>query len=429
VTAGLAAALAARAGDGLPALSVDGDTWLTAAQLLDAARQRADRLPGGPAVAVGEPNPLAMVVAILAAQAAGRTPVVADPAWPDADVRRVVEAVSARVRGPGAPPGLLAVVTSGSTGSPRTVLRTVDSWQASVAPFGAVTGTTPQDVAWAPGALWSTLTLWAVWHALVTGAPVVASGRWRRGAATWRAGRAATVLHAVPPVLADVLDARTSGELPRLRGAVVAGAAVPGDLRRRAAGAGVRLVEYYGAAELSFVAVDPDGHGLRPFPGVEVRVRGGRVEVRSPYLALGYVGGDEGGPSPRDPDGWAGVGDRGGLSSDGVLTLLGRGDDAVSVGGHVVATGDVERVLSAVPGVVEVACLGEPDGRLGERLLAVVRPTAGGDPRAALRAAARAGLPPPARPSRYVLMADLPRTPGGKVARAALRDLLARRPG
>jgi long-chain acyl-CoA synthetase len=88
----------------------------------------------------------------------------------------------------------------------------------------------------------------------------------------------------------------------------------------------------------------------------------------------------------------------------------------------------VEAVLRAVPGVLEVACVGEPHRDLGNRLVAAIRPVPGQDPRPQLKAAARASLPRAARPSRWVLLDDMPRTPAGKLARGPLTELLARDP-
>jgi acyl-coenzyme A synthetase/AMP-(fatty) acid ligase len=392
----------ARRPPGEAALSPDGVTWLSARDLLRNDAPARDVAP------VPAADPVDAVRGIVAAQQAGAVPLVLPPgtAAPDVPAR----------------PGLLALATSGTTSRPRIVLRTAASWDAALDPFSDVTGQRPDDVAWAPGPASSTLTLWAIHHALATGTPVIATGRWR-GVPVGR--DAVTVVHTVPPVLADVLAARQAGRLPRLRLAVVAGAAVPAAVRARAETLGVRVVEYYGAAELSFVAVDPDGGGLRPFPGVEVRTRGGVIEVRSPYVALGYADGD--GPLCV-VDGWAGVGDRGRLGPDGVLVVEGRGTDALSVGGATVLVGDVERVLGGVPGVLEIACVGEPDAVLGERAAAVVRPAPGVEAARLvreLRAVARRELPPAARPVRYVVAAALPRTPGGKADRAGLRRVLA----
>ncbi len=216
-----------------------------------------------------------------------------------------------------------------------------------------------------------------------------------------------------------------AGMLPALRTAVVAGAATPQRLRDRARAAGLRLVEYYGAAELSFVAVDADGTGLRPFPGAEVEVRDGLVHARSPYVAVGYLDPDDAGPLRRDTDGWRTVGDRG-RTTQGRIEVVGRAGDAVTVGGHTVVAADVEAALRDVPGVAEVACVGEPHARLGERVVLAVQAEPGTDPVPALREAARRALPPAARPVRYVVLSELPRTTGGKVARAALREVVTR---
>ena len=114
------------------------------------------------------------------------------------------------------------------------------------------------------------------------------------------------------------------------------------------------------------------------------------IEVRSPYVARGYA---EGGGPLRVVDGWAGVGDRGRLGEDGLLTVDGRGDDALTVGGATVLVADVERVLGAVDGVLEVACVGEAHPDLGERAVAAVRPEAGADAEALVRAAPGRGPP------------------------------------
>ena len=455
------AALAAAQPDAL-ALG-DGERWWTRREVLarvealaagapdpcddagdpaDAARDREDA--DDRSVVVARHCSARGIVAVLAAERTGRVPVVTDAAWPAADRRDLRAAVRARRAASGEP--LLTVLTSGSTGRPRAVVRTAASWAASLRSFDVVTGVRDGDVVWAPGPLSSTLTLFAGWHAVATGRPLV-TGRWRGVAATPRAGEA-TVVHAVPAVVADVLTAAAAGDLPRLRLAVVAGAHVPAGLREQARLAGVRLVEYYGAAELSFVAADTDGRGLRPFPGCRVELRDahggqvpawteGEVWVGSPYLAQGYLtaggpdGGSDGGPGNgplRRDGGWASVGDRARMRPDGALEVIGRGEAAVEVGGHTVPVDDVEAVLRAVPGVLEVACVGERHAHLGNRLVAAVRAVPGTDPVPQLKAAARASLPRAARPSRWVLLDDMPRTSGGKLARGRLAELVVRDP-
>jgi long-chain acyl-CoA synthetase len=314
------------------------------------------------------------------------------------------------------------------------VVRAEASWAASAAPFSDLLRSRPGDIVWAPGPIWSTLTLFAIWHALETGVPVIATGTGRRSDAAGGPPHvgSATVVQAVPAVIREVV----AEPPPALRLAVAAGSHLPAGLRQHAADAAVGLLEYYGAAELSFVAVDPDGSGLRPFPGVEVELRdepAGELWVRSPYLALGYLGGGPG-PYRQEAGGWATVGDRarwltaragsgdaGSGPGGDEFEVLGRGDDTVTTGGHTVPLSDVEAALRHVEGVAELVCVAAPDRRLGQRLIAFVEPRPGTDPRPALRSAARAGLPRPARPVGWVLADRLPRLPNGKVDRKACR--------
>ena len=69
------------------------------------------------------------------------------------------------------------------------------------------------------------------------------------------------------------------------------------------------MVEYYGAAELSFVAWRDRSGPLRAFPGVETDLRDGLLWARSPYLAKGYLSARADRPLRRDSHGWATVGD------------------------------------------------------------------------------------------------------------------------
>jgi acyl-CoA synthetase (AMP-forming)/AMP-acid ligase II len=201
---------------------------------------------------------------------------------------------------------------------------------------------------------------------------------------------------------------------------VVAGDHCAATLRDQCQQSGWQVVEYYGAAELSFVAWRDASGPMRAFAGVQTQLREGVLWARSPYLARGYLTADALGPLRRDPQGWATVQDRGWAAPDG-LEVLGRGNTAVNSGGHTVVVEEVERLLRALPGVDEVAVLGVPHPRLGQVLTAVV---VGPAVDATLRAAV-AGMPAPARPRRWLHADALPRTSGGKLARVALSDLVA----
>lgn len=252
---------------------------------------------------------------------------------------------------------LLHVPTSGTTaGRPRVVVRTVASWRDSFDPFTGVTGITATDTVLAAGP-GSSLFVFARAHAAWLGAQCLTADRWRPALA-----EQATVAHLTPTMLADLLQ----GPAHRIRLAVVAGAALSPAVRDDALERGIDVVEYYGAAELSFVGIGR-GH-LEPFPQVEVEERAGVLWVRSPWTALGYATGQTG--PFRQVDGWCTVGDRGRVGASGIH-LHGR-DGVVTTGGTSVPVADVEAVLRAAPGVRDAVVLGLAHERLGEVLAAVV---------------------------------------------------------
>ncbi|MFC4012070.1 class I adenylate-forming enzyme family protein [Nonomuraea purpurea] len=390
----------------------------------------------GALVAIGVDDPVALLTAVLAADLAGATPLVGDPSWGRERWAQVVEAADVLVQaplpsreGPPVTPRALpgdhawACFSSGSTGRPRAIVRTRASWTRSFRHLGELAGIGPDDVVLVPGPLVSSLYAFAAVHALATGATALVPGRWpARSLAAHLA--TATVVHLVPHRLPEVL--RQPGAL---RTAVVGGAALDPAVRARAARAGVRVVSYYGATELSFVAVDVDGGGLRPFPGVEIEVRGegglGEVWARSPWLAEGYLGGAAG-PLRRDGQGWVSVGDLAEPYRSGeVLRVRGRGEGAIQTGGATVVPEDVEEVLRRVPGVGDVVVVGSPHPSLGSVVTAIVETGGAAPPRSLLESVARGGLDVAQRPRRWYAMASLPRTPTGKPARALLESRLA----
>lgn len=337
---------------------------------------------------------------------------VLDPSWPAPLRRQAAAEVAEAARQGRLSPDDLVLFTSGSTGRPRGVVRTSGSWAASLQPLSQVSGIGPDDVVWVPGPLTSSLSLYGAYHAATAGAQCVCVPA-PPGAAR------ATAAHLVPTALAAA--AESARLLPRLRTVVVSGGVLAEPLRHKATGLGWRVVEYYGAAELSFVGVRDVAGPMHDFPGAEVELRKGRIWVRSAYLARGYLRPDDAGPLTRDGD-WASVGDLGRQLARGWV-VEGRGDAAIITGGHTVVAEEVEAVLSAVEGVRSVAVVGLPHEWLGQCVTAVVvadRPV-----RAALLRAA-GSLPPPARPRRWLAADDLWTTTAGKVARG---QVAARAPG
>ena len=123
-------------------------------------------------------------------------------------------------------------------------------------------------------------------------------------------------------------------------------------------------------------------------------------------------------------DGWYFTGDMGYLDETGDLFVAGRVDDMIISGGENIHPVEVEEVVARHPRVRDVAVIGEPDDRWGERVVAFVVPvdaglTADALDRYCLDSAALASFK---RPRRIVFVEAIPRTASGKILRRLLRD-------
>jgi 2-furoate---CoA ligase len=122
-------------------------------------------------------------------------------------------------------------------------------------------------------------------------------------------------------------------------------------------------------------------------------------------------------------DGWFHTGDVGRLDEDGDLWLEGRVDDMIVSGGENVHPLEVEDVLAGHPAVREVAVIGALDERLGQRVVAVVV-TGSAVTAEELDAHCLASdtLARFKRPREYRFVAELPKSPSGKILRRVLRE-------
>lgn len=311
----------------------------------------------------------------------------------------------------------LELTTSGTSASPRTVVRSVESWEDSFGHVSRLTGITTDDRVLVPAPPSGSMFAFAHAHAAGVGAQVVALERWNPAVAAETASRC-TVAHLTPAMLSALLDRGTG----RLRTVVCAGAALPESVRSFAVEHGIEVVDYYGAAELSFVAMRT-GSRLETFPEVEVDLRDGVVWARSPWLAEGYAPGQSG-PLRRDGRGFATVGDRARWDDDEGLVLLGRGEDVVTTGGVTVVCADVEAALLRLPGVSDVAVVGISHPALGEVVEAVVSGSRALD-LGLVRARAALVVDRRHLPRRWHHWTELPLTAAGKVDRGEVRLRLA----
>lgn len=227
--------------------------------------------------------------------------------------------------------------------------------------------------------------------------------------------RPTTVIGA--PVQARILaGVQAPPALPRFRGMITGGDAVPDDLWQAFTRTyPATLGTMYGMTETGVIATDVTGAhrpALAPAPGTDVRILDGQILVATP--ASPYLG-------PVDPARWADgllrTKDAGELApGTGLLTVHGRLDSQVSVGGLKVDLLEVERTIAALPGVDGAVVVHDRDITA---YVALADPAA----RGGLDAAMAAELAPYKRPRTLHVLSELPRTPTGK----PLRDPVALR--
>jgi acyl-CoA synthetase (AMP-forming)/AMP-acid ligase II len=143
--------------------------------------------------------------------------------------------------------------------------------------------------------------------------------------------------------------------------------------------------------------------------------------VRGPDLFAGYV--DPAATRDAVRDGWFHTGDRARLDG-GWLTITGRLKEVVIRGGENISVAEVEAVLEAHPRVRHAVAVGEPDERLGERLVAVVVADGEFDLDECRRWFESRGATRFTWPERVVVVEEIPTLPAGKPDRDALRRRL-----
>ncbi|MBI5784257.1 MAG: long-chain-fatty-acid--CoA ligase [Rhodocyclales bacterium] len=203
---------------------------------------------------------------------------------------------------------------------------------------------------------------------------------------------------------------------------------------------GKPLIQAYGLTETSPAAtINPLGLsefngsiGL-PIPSTELSIRDdagtevavgavGEICIRGPQVTKGYWQRPEESTAAFYPDGYLRTGDVGYVDPKGFVYLVDRKKDMILVSGFNVYPNEVEEVVAAHPGVLEVAAIGIPDPHSGEAVkIFVVRK----DPNLTAEeiiAYSRTQLTSYKVPHHVEFRNDLPKTNVGKVLRRALKE-------
>jgi O-succinylbenzoic acid--CoA ligase len=230
-----------------------------------------------------------------------------------------------------------------------------------------------------------------------------------------------TLASLVPAQVRDLVDSRLSAP-PALRAIVVGGGALPAALYDEARALDWPVLPSYGMTETcsQVATATPASPELVLLDHVEARTEeDGRLAFRGPSLLTGY-GTADGFIDPK-VDGWFVTEDLGKVEGR-TLQVEGRRGDFIKIGGESVDLARLDAILAAVTGP-HAAIVAVPDRRLGHVIHLAVDSTLDAT---AVAAAYDQRVHPFERARAVHQVAEIPRSPLGKLLRAQLRLSLGR---
>lgn len=175
---------------------------------------------------------------------------------------------------------------------------------------------------------------------------------------------------------------------------------------------GVVLASYPGAEDMPVKA----GALGKPLPGGRVEVQGPDGKALPPK-AIGEI-------KVWRRDAWLPTKDLGWTDEDGYFYHGGRADDVIISAGWTMSAVEIEDAMLKHPDVAEAAAIGVADAVRGQVVKAFIVSSRNGDETfaAEVQELVRARLSAHEYPRQIVVVAELPKTPAGKVNRKVLRD-------
>jgi acyl-CoA synthetase (AMP-forming)/AMP-acid ligase II len=342
----------------------------------------------------------------------------------------------------------MVLYTSGTTGRPKGVLHSHNSMHALICQLRdhwlierGDKFLVPSPIAHIGGSIY------AFECPLLLGTSAVLMERWDAAEAVKLMGaEGCTHMAGATPFLEQLLAAarHAATRLPSLKLFVCGGASVPPSLIRSAASYFQRAVvtRVYGSTEVPVTTVgvtqredaahgaDTDGRaGLAQIKLVDhnaARADEGEIHARAPQMLIGYLH-PEDESDAFDSDGFFRTGDLGRWVDGTYLVVTGRAKDIIIRNGENISPKEVEDLLLAHSDIAEVAIVGLPDPRTGERACAVIVPRKLPGPQLAdLRSFLDAlGVATFKVPEQIVIWDTLPKNDAGKVLKHQIRAALA----
>ncbi len=347
--------------------------------------------------------------------------------------------------------------TSGTTGQPKGILHTHNTVLAATKAFVDRFDLDADDVFHMASTLGhQTGFLYGLQLPLMTGSKLVLQELWEPEVFVRLVDEERiTMTNGAIPYLSDLLHTSNldQHDLSSLRLFGCFGAGLPRPIAIRAAAAlpKCKIFGGWGMTETGLAVTNLSDDSLElvcdtdglPVPGTEIRIfddgltgecpagTEGELVTRGPLRHLGFVQPELSQTLFLDGD-WYVTGDRGRIRSDGRLIMTVRSKDIIVRGGENVPVAEVEALLLEHPSVRQVAVVGVPDERLGEKACACVvcEPHQSFDLEQMRAFLGEKDLTPQYWPERLECFEEFPTTASGKTQKFRLRELLAlRTPG
>ena len=337
--------------------------------------------------------------------------------------------------------------TSGTTGEPKGVMHTSNTLLSSVPVYCGRLGLGPDDVALMASPLaHQTGFIYGMVVSTVLGAKCVLQDIWKADvAARLIQDEGVTYTMASTPFLSDLTDEAVQGrwDFGRFRVFLSAGAPIPTSLVKAARERlGAHVLSGWGMTEnglvTSTLTTDPEEKGVYTdgfaFESMELRVVDGRkrvlppdaigrLEARGAGNFVGYLKRPE--FNAFDADEWFDTGDLARMDADGYIRITGRVKDVIIRGGENIPVVEIENLLYRHPAIREVAIVGMPDSRLGERACAFVTLRSGEalTLQDLLAYLDQQNVTRHYFPERLEVITEMPRTASGKIQKFRLREM------
>lgn len=339
----------------------------------------------------------------------------------------------------------MIMYTSGTTGRPKGVMHTHNSIHALIRQIGRHWRVEAGDAFLVPSPI-SHIggSIYAFECPLLLGTRAVLMEKWDADVALGlMQAEKCTHMAGATPFLEQLLAAarRVGARLPDLKVFICGGASVPPSLIRAAADQFplTAVTRVYGSTEVPVTTVgapirsdlthaaDTDGRigfatvRLYAAAGLPTDAEG-EIRVRGPQMLVGYHHAEDE-ENSFDADGYFRTGDLARRIDGDYLVITGRAKDIIIRNGENIAPKEVEDLLVDHPDIREIAIVGVPDARTGERACAVIVPSGTARPDVASlrdflesRGVARFKIP-----EQVMLVDSLPKNDAGKVIKGKIR--------